>query len=158
MEQWKSIANYEGMYEVSSLGRVRSLDREIPDGRTESGIRRKKGNVLKQGMAIYNSVILNKNKQPESFLVHRLVAKTFIPNPENKKAVNHKNGIKSDNAEHNLEWCTYSENMKHSYDCLNRKAPWQGKKRSQETIDKIKKTKTGVPSTKKGIKHLLNQK
>lgn len=81
-------------------------------------------NKLKNG---YMAITLYKNNKPSLKLVHRLVAEAFIPNPENKPQVNHKNGIRNDNTVENLEWMTNQENQRHSFDKLNRKGTWLNK-------------------------------
>lgn len=78
-------------------------------------IKKIKPNLLKVG---YFRVVLCKNNKPKSKLIHRIVAETFIPNPNNKSEVNHINGIKTDNRVENLEWATRSENEKHAYRVL----------------------------------------
>ena len=85
----------------------------------------------------YMYVGLGKNHKTHPKLVHRLVAETFIPNPENKREVNHKNGNRSDNRVENLEWCTRSENQIHSYRVLKRQGPWQNKKGKDKKGTKI---------------------
>ena len=111
-EIWKDIEDYEGYYEVSNMGRVRSLDRIV---RKNNGAKLSKGVVLKGDIARgYVRVMLHKEGVIKRFLIHRLVAKAFIPNPENKPQINHINRIKNDNIVENLEWCTQKENMQHA--------------------------------------------
>lgn len=118
-ERWLPIKGLEGEYDVSDMGRVRSLDRVIAG---KPGVLRKwKGKVLKPSLvAGYFLVHLKNNRN--SFLVHRLVAASFVPNPDNKPQVNHFNGKKTDNRAVNLGWCTASENELHSYRALGKKA------------------------------------
>ena len=105
-----------GLYEVSNLGNIRSFDCYIRQKNNSKALR--KGKILKPHINEQNGyayITLTKNKIIKSFKVHRIVAKTFIPNTENKSQVNHINGIKSDNNVLNLEWVTPSENQKHAY-------------------------------------------
>lgn len=111
IEIWKDIVGYEGHYQVSTLGNVRSLSRYLPHKNTQ---RFYAGKILKQkNHKGYRSVHL---RSPiESWTsVHRLLALAFILNPENKPTVNHKDGIKSNNILDNLEWATDSEQMLHA--------------------------------------------
>lgn len=105
-EVWKAIAGYEGLYEVSSLGRVRSVERMVKGY---------KGTLYKRNAAIlkpcvdhrgYYNVNLSNNASGHTYKVHRLVAAAFIPNPENLPMVNHKDECKTNNRIDNLEWCT----------------------------------------------------
>ena len=75
----------------------------------------------------YLAVDLWRNRHCYRKLVHRLIAETFIPNPDKKTTINHKNGHKDDNRVENLEWVTYKENLKHCFDVLGRKGTWLGK-------------------------------
>lgn len=102
MEEWKDIKGYEGLYQVSSLGRVKSLNYN------KTG----KEHLLNPGKVGggYLMFVLSKGGKRSNLLLHRLVAEAFIPNPDNLPCVNHKNEDKSDNRVENLEWCTHKYN------------------------------------------------
>lgn len=104
IEIWKPVVGYEGLYEVSNLGRVKSLGK----GKTWKTERIKKAKIGSNG---YNSLTLWKNGKENGFLVHRLVAEAFIPNPNNLPQVNHKDENKQNNCAENLEWCTCEYNL-----------------------------------------------
>lgn len=117
-ELWLPIKGFEGLYEVSSFGKVKSLDRRVEythrwGSKTTMKQVGKIKNLSFTGSG-YLFVGLSKNGIPYPKDVHRIVATHFIPNPENKKCVNHKDGNKLNNCVDNLEWCTYSENITHA--------------------------------------------
>lgn len=112
-EIWKDVIGYEGLYEVSNFGRVRSLDRTVVKKNMNKRI---KGVIMKMQMCKgYHNVRLWKKGKGSTGIVSRLVAQAFIPNPENKREVNHINGIKTNNHISNLEWCTGFENLQHAH-------------------------------------------
>lgn len=116
-EIWKSlkgIVEYGNYYEVSNLGRVRSIDRRV---NSRNGKRLVKGQILKQWIDKdgYCRVTLNLNQRKKHYGIHRLVALSFIKNPENKPQVNHKDGNKQNNRVDNLEWLTNKENVVHAF-------------------------------------------
>lgn len=114
VEEWKDIEDYEGLYQVSTTGKVRSLDRIVQDT-TKERVQHIKGRILKQtnnGNG-YKLVFLSKNRKRKNKYVHRLVAEAFIDNPKQLREVNHKNLNKSDNSINNLEWISSVGNKRH---------------------------------------------
>lgn len=120
---WHPIKGYKGYY-ISLCGRIKSIDRVI---KTKSGktcfIKGRDITVRKNNFG-YLDTRLYKNGKKTSAFIHRLLAMTFIPNPLNKKYVNHINGIKADNRIENLEWASASENSKHAHAMGLSKNPW----------------------------------
>lgn len=107
-EIWKDIKGYEGIYQVSNLGNVRSLDRYVRNGQ---GLRLIKSRLLKlKAYEDYIMVTLSHKNVHKQCCVHRLVAETFINNPNNYPCINHKDCNKLNNNVENLEWCTYQYN------------------------------------------------
>lgn len=126
-EIWNDIKGYEGKYKVSNLGRIKSL---------------RKNKVLKQTINKrdgYFYVGICKDGKRKNRKVHRLIAETFMPNPKNKPTVNHIDGNKENNCISNLEWCSQSENMKHSY-----RIGLRDKERLREHMRKVGKSKKGL--------------
>lgn len=103
-EIWKDIKGFEGIYQISTNGRVRSF-KETQGGRILSNKNSKGG---------YLSIVLKRKGLVISTRIHRLVAEAFIPNPDNKPQVNHKDSNRQNNYVENLEWVTATENMKHA--------------------------------------------
>lgn len=139
---WAPMANFEGLYEISSSGDIRSVAREFSyyDPRWGCIITRKhKSAIMKQfdRAGGYKFVSLRRDGEYYQRYVHRLVAQTFIPNPENKPEVNHKDGDKTNNTVSNLEWVTPHENQLHSHLVLGHPSSMKGKHHSLVTRQKI---------------------
>lgn len=127
-EIWKDIEGYEGLYQVSNMGRVKSVRKNI---------------ILKNSIARngYKRVHLYKNKKGKHFQIHRLVANAFIPNPDNLPQVNHKDENKLNNCADNLEWCTPEYN--YNYGTINIR-------KSQKQLNDKNKSKILLQYTKDG--------
>jgi hypothetical protein len=125
IEIWKDIPNYEGLYQVSNLGRVKSLKRKVnsPLRNNISVVRRER--ILKQTITLqgYNTCSLRKDNEPKLFFTHRLVALSFLSNVNHYPIINHIDSNPLNNNVDNLEWCTQSHNIKHAYDTGRKKAP-----------------------------------
>jgi len=126
-EEWRPINGFEGLYEISSYGRVKSF-KSHPSGKIL------KTNLDSNG---YPKISLSKNGAKKDALVHRLVAEAYLPRVDGKTCVNHIDGNKANNRLDNLEWCTYSENIKHAirtglYGGISKEAIMKGVRRSAQ--------------------------
>lgn len=145
---WIPVNNYEGIYECSNTGFIKSVEgyKNNQWGKYKSPER-----ILKPGTdrGGYLYVYLTKNGISKFELVHRLVLKSFTILGKNKIYVNHKNGIKSDNSLENLEWCTKSENTKHAYKTGLKKAIYgEFNKASKVTENQVKEIRNKYPKIK----------
>lgn len=142
MEIWKDVKNFEGYYQVSNIGRIRSKSRNGTKNNDD-------WNILKNGLSKdnYAKSTLFKNKKVSHFRTHRLVAIAFLGDPPSEKhQVNHKNGIRNDNRVENLEWLTPSENKLHSIHVLKTENSFLGKKHSDESKQKMREYRLGKSS------------
>lgn len=136
-EQWKPIQEFNNEYEVSNLGRVRSMKRYggqvwriMPQTKQHHG---------------YHAVMFWMNNKAYCRKVHRLVAQYFLPNPDNLKEVNHIDGNKDNNHVSNLEWCTRSHNVKHSfYTGIKQPHRWTAEER-RKIGDKVRESRLKTP-------------
>lgn len=118
IEQWRWVPHYEGLYLVSSMGKVARADYIQSNGKGEFFVN---GHIMRVNLNRkgYPQICLTKNNQRDTQRVHRLVALAFIPNPNNLPTINHKNEDKTDNRVENLEWCSWEYN--HNYGTRNRR-------------------------------------
>lgn len=114
MEIWKDIKHYEGLYQISNYGNVKSIKRKV---KNKNGFRIVKEKLLKpilnnKGYYVYG---LRKNGKLKMLLLHRLIGEHFLNNKNNYPCINHKDGNKLNNSIDNLEWCTYEHNIKEAF-------------------------------------------
>lgn len=130
LEEWKDIPGYEGLYQVSNLGRVKSLSKVV---NCYNGFRTLQEKILKQNIQKGYATVLLYHCNKKRYVTHRLVAEAFIPNPENKPFIDHINTIRTDNRVENLRWVTAKENINNPIT----RASLFGRKHSEYTKEKI---------------------
>lgn len=138
MQEWFVIKGFEGLYEINKAGRIKSFQRKVPI-------------ILKEYVNLVGYVQVTLGRK-NKLLVHKIMATTFLENPNNKQTVNHINGIKTDNRIENLEWSTYSENNKHAY-ATKLKIPYlrngemnpRNKFKKEDILEIRRMIKDGVP-------------
>ena len=146
-ETWKDVNGFDGRYQVSSMGRVRSVDFLTHNNR---GSFIRKGKILASGTDNngYQTATLCVQDKTHRVRIHRLVAQAFIPNPDGKPEVNHIDGNKENNVVTNLEWNTYSENLIHAMEKGLNKQKRPIEQINTETGDVIKVWSCGYEATR----------
>ena len=114
METWKTIKGFEGQYEISNIGNLRSVDRLVDHYKGGKRLCKGSNKNIRLNDKGYYRCNLKKDGKRYDFTVHRLVAIAFLEKPFDKDIINHINGIKTDNRVENLEWCNSSENTIHA--------------------------------------------
>jgi len=157
IEEWKDVVGYEGLYAVSNLGNIKSLSywRFITPNNKYHFYKERplKPCTTKDG---YLQVRLSKKNGGNSFLLHRLIAIAFIPNPEKKSEVNHKLGIKNDNRVTELEWVTPKENSHHAHS-NNLMKSCKGTKNAAAKLTEIQVLEIRAIGKSKTIKSIAEQ-
>lgn len=143
-EIWKPVTNWETLYEVSNTGKVASLGGRRGGSKQRREIKARK---KRDGYLMFRA---SKDGKQYELNLHRVVAQVFIPNPKNKKEVNHKNGIKDDNRVSNLEWVTPKENQQHA---IKMRGQWR-KGNLKSSINRFGLMQ-GITSTKEGKKEYM---
>jgi hypothetical protein len=147
-EIWRNVEDLGNLYQISDAGNFKRLERFVKDSKGK--IQHLKEKILKPSAGTYLSIHVSIDGKSHYRNIHRLVARAFIPNPENLQCVNHKNGIKTDNRVENLEWCSYSGNTTHAYlTGLTKASPRTGEDChfSKLTLTKVKLMKKRVNKT-----------
>lgn len=144
MEIWKPIPSYEGFYEASTQGRIRSVPREMPHPRNKKMVFSRPGRILKSELdkCGYPVVTLSKGNKQRTYKIHRLVAMTYIDNPDNLPQIDHINNRRYDNRPENLRWCTTQQNT-----------AWRDAKMGRAII--CKETRTRFKSSFEAAKWLI---
>lgn len=136
-EQWLPVVGFEGEYEVSNLGRVRSLDRAVRH-RYATAVKRGQFLKLRTDGKGYHFVGLNLARVTTQERVHRLVAQAFLPNPKNLPVVNHLDHCRTNNRVSNLEWSTQKDNCRHAAKCGRYKSDRMSRKLTREKVEEMR--------------------
>lgn len=167
MEEWRAIKGYEGLYEISNMGRIKSLERVI---KNTKGYNRKFSEVIRKPINVHGYLYcdLYKENREKRFAIHRLVAEAFLSNEEEKPEVNHKDGNKLNNCVENLEWVTAKENVQHAIDtglwnpsASKRSGEYNGmfgKHHSESAKQKIREVHQGLKHTEKAKQKMSNSR
>ena len=157
-EIWKDISGYEGLYQVSNFGRVKSLNRVVKHAKGGSYksegthvIQEKKMSLKPNKVHGYRQVKLCKNSKISCFRVNRLVAEAFLPNPNNYPVVNHKDENRANDHVENLEWCTHSYNINYSVDKNRKERGYRLVKRTNLATHEVKIYRSIIEAEKEGF-------